>query len=130
MQLIAVVGSLTAGEIARSAMSTIWMIPNSMSCCIVRGGTDVDRGQQPGFALRRHPARVDDPKQRSAGRNEMADPPVEGDLHAERFGAFEQKRHVDKADISRFATDDDAFLSLTGRRRLLGTVRRFRADWA
>ena len=38
MQLIAVVGSLTAGEIALSAMSTIWMMPNSTSCCIVRVG--------------------------------------------------------------------------------------------
>ena len=31
-QLMAVLGSFTAGEIARSAMSTIWRTPNSMSC--------------------------------------------------------------------------------------------------
>jgi hypothetical protein len=32
MQLIAVLGSFTAGEIARRAISTIWMTPNSTSC--------------------------------------------------------------------------------------------------
>ena len=38
MQLIAVDGSFTAGEIARSAMSTIWSTPNSASCCSVLVG--------------------------------------------------------------------------------------------
>ena len=38
MQLIALVGSLTAGEIARKAMSTICSAPNSTSCCKVLEG--------------------------------------------------------------------------------------------
>ena len=37
-QLIAVVGSLTAGEIARNAISTICKTPNSTSCCNVLVG--------------------------------------------------------------------------------------------
>jgi hypothetical protein len=35
---MAVLGSFTAGEIARSAMSTICKTPNSMSCWSVRVG--------------------------------------------------------------------------------------------
>src|ERR1019366_1208683 len=38
MQLMAVVGSLTAGEIAFNATSTICRTPNSTSCCNVRVG--------------------------------------------------------------------------------------------
>src|SRR5208282_6416382 len=37
-QVIAVLGSLTAGEMALSAMSTICKTPNSTSCCKVREG--------------------------------------------------------------------------------------------
>jgi hypothetical protein len=38
MHVSAVVGSLTAGEIAFKAMSTICKIPSSTSCCMVRAG--------------------------------------------------------------------------------------------
>ena len=77
MQLIAVVGSLTAGEIARSAMSIDLDDAAEFDVLLQgAGGTDVDRGEQASFALRRHPARVDNPKQRSARRNEMTDPTI------------------------------------------------------
>ena len=80
MQLIAVVGSLTAGEIARRAMSTIWIIPNSTSCCIVRVGPMSIAFSNRGFAFGGHSARIDDPNYRSAGGNEMADLPIQSDL--------------------------------------------------
>jgi hypothetical protein len=55
MQLIAVLGSLTAGEIAFNAISTICRTPNSTSCCIVRIGpmTNADRISLLSSAVRR-----------------------------------------------------------------------------
>jgi hypothetical protein len=38
VQLIVVLGSFTTGEIARNAISTIWMMPNYTSCRSVRVG--------------------------------------------------------------------------------------------
>ena len=52
----------------------------------------------------------------------MANPPVQSDLHAERLGALNEKRYVDKTDISRFATHDSALSSLTRRGGLLGLL--------
>src|ERR1700689_2255807 len=68
---------------------------------------DVDCAQQPSLALRRNPTRIDDPEQSNAGGDEMTDPPVEGDLHTEGFGAIEEEANIDKTYISGLAADDD-----------------------
>ena len=73
MQLMAVLGSFTAGEIARSAISTIWMMPNSTSCCIVRVGPMSNARTSSAARARIDPVLARHPEQWHAGRHELAD---------------------------------------------------------
>ena len=65
MHVSAVVGSLTAGEIAFKAMSTICKMPNSTSCCIVRAGPMSKDLHAGGVQRVRHPVREARPRERA-----------------------------------------------------------------
>ena len=71
---IAVVGSFTAGEIALSAMSTICRTPNSMSCCNVREGPKSNAARNAAAVLGGKTFGLVHHQQRSARRNELANP--------------------------------------------------------
>jgi hypothetical protein len=81
MQLIAVLGSLTAGEMARSAISTIWMTPNSTSCCKRAHRTDIESSGQFDGTVAVQPAPAGHHQQRHALWHEMAH--RAGDAHAQ-----------------------------------------------
>src|SRR5580693_8948123 len=99
MQLIAVLGSFTAGEMARSAMSTIWMTPNSTSCCSVRIGP-MSNAPVSSTARSVDPRAPVDHQQGHAGWHEVAD--LSGDAQAQLVRPCElhEPPCMDEADVA------------------------------
>ena len=99
MQVIAVLGSLTAGEMALSAMSTIWMTPNSTSCCSVRVGP-ISKAERSSDARAGSSRSSGEREQRDIRGHEMSDPPQHAHPQLERLRELEQATGVDVADVA------------------------------
>src|ERR1019366_2945597 len=100
MQVMAVVGSLTAGEIAFNAISTICRTPNSASCCNVRVGPKsnaVSSSAVPSGG-RRFPF---EPHIRGIPRgNKGAAPPQNADADVIVLRKGDQASRIDEADVA------------------------------
>ena len=97
-------GSLTAGEMAFSAMSTICKIPNSMSCSKVLDGPRSTVSSNSAMASRRQPIPSVHHEQRRSGWHELANSPEKVDLDVVMLGQLGQAGDVNEANIARSIT--------------------------
>ena len=106
MQLMAVVGSFTAGEMALSAISTICKTPILHILLQGSGRAEVERVDQVGALFDRKTTVFRDRQQRDALRNEMAHAPQDLHFDAIGLGHGEQALPIDEADVAGLPAED------------------------